>query len=143
MILVTTGALGSKKRHSKRGAWYLVFDGDCAFCRKWVALLESWDRRKRLRFVPFQDAAEVARLPFVPRDALEKAMHLVSPDDAIFAGAAAMPPILALLPGGWLLKRVFSVPGVPWLASRVYRVVARNRHQLGCGSSTCQLRGKP
>lgn len=141
MIQVTTGALGSK-RHSRRGAWYFVYDGDCSFCRRWVALLESWDSAKRLRFVPFQDAAQVARLPFVPRSALEEAMHLVSPDDGIFAGAAAVPPMLRLLPGGWLARWIFSVPGVPWMASKVYGMVAKNRHKLGCGSSTCRLRRK-
>ena len=120
----------------------LVYDGDCRFCRKWITMLQSWDSAGRLRFVPFQDAAEVARLPFVPRAALEKAMHLVSPDDAVFAGAAAMPPILRLLPGGLLVRWVFAVPGVPWMASKVYGVVARNRHRLGCGSSTCEFRRK-
>src|SRR5437868_14359624 len=137
MIQVTTGALGTKKRTSRRGAWYLVYGGDCAFCRRCVARLASWDRAGRLRFVPFQDAPEVARLPFVPRASLEKAMHLISPDDATFAGAAALPPLLRLLPGGWLVRWIFAVPGVPWLASKVYHLVARNRHKLGCGSRTC------
>ena len=127
MIQVTTGTLGAKQRQSRRGAWYLVYDGDCAFCRRCVALLRSADRSKRLRFVPLQDAAEVARLPLVPRASLEKAMHLFSPDDAIFAGAAALPPILGLLRGGWLAGWIFLVPGVTWLAAKVYRIVAKNR----------------
>lgn len=117
--------------------WTLVYDGDCRFCRQCVAILDAWDRRGRLGFAPFQTEDALAALPPIPREALEQAMHLVGPDDAVLAGAAAAPAILRLLPGGRAVAWLFAVPGVPWLAARVYRAVARNRHRLGCGSSAC------
>lgn len=118
--------------------WTLIYDGDCRFCRRFVRLLERWDRRGRLRAVPFQSAAELALLPPIARASLEQAMHLVSPDGVVLAGAAAAPAILRLLPGGRLLAWTFRIPGVPAFAEVVYRSVARNRHRLGCGSSTCE-----
>ena len=66
-------------------------------------------------------------------------MHLVSPAREVFKGAAALPAILRLLPGGSPLALACRIPGVPWLSARVYRTIARNRHRLGCGSKTCTL----
>ena len=142
-MVIQVGQVSGSARGAgaKRGAGYLVYDGDCAFCLRCVALLAKWDTRSQLRFVAFQQPAELIDLPFIPRAALEQAMHLVTPDDAIYAGADAVPPMLRVLPGGRLVAWVFAIPGARWLARRVYRVVARNRHRLGCGSSTCTLGG--
>jgi acetyl esterase len=122
-------------------AWTLVFDGECRFCLACVRLLGRWDRRTRLRFVPLQDARALEGLPPLDRHALERAMHLVSPLGEVWAGAAALPPMLQLLPGGGFLAVLLLLPGAEQLAAAGYRVVARNRHRLGCGSATC-LRGR-
>lgn len=119
--------------------WTLVYDGDCNFCQRSVALIRRWDRRGALRCLPFQSDAELAALPAIPRSALEQAMHLVAPDGRVFAGAAAAPETLRLMPGGRPLAWLFGLPGVPFVARRVYQLVARNRHRLGCGSATCPL----
>lgn len=119
--------------------WTLIYDGDCSFCRSSVELLRRWDRRRELTFVPFQDHAALAPLPGIARAELEQAMHLVSPARAVFKGAAALPAILRLLPGGVPLALACRVPGAPGLLGRAYRAIARNRHRLGCGSKTCML----
>lgn len=116
--------------------WTVVYDGDCAFCRRCVRWLARWDRAARLAFVPFQDERALATLPPIPPAALTEAMHLVAPDGSVRAGAAAAPSILRLLPGGHPLALLFRVPGVPFLAARVYRAVARRRHQLAFGERT-------
>jgi len=121
-----------------RAEWVLVYDGECRFCRSCIAVLARWDTRRRIRAVPFQDAASLAALPPIPRNALELAMHLISPRDEVRAGAEAAPALLRLLPAGGLFAAVFHVPGVPALAARLYAAVARNRHRLGCGSAACQ-----
>lgn len=112
--------------------WTLVYDGECAFCLRCVALLRRWDRRGRLAFLPLQDERAHALLPALPRSALEAAMHLVAPDGGTSAGGAALPRILRLVPGGRPLAAIFSLPGARWAADRLYRLVARNRHRLGC-----------
>jgi len=117
--------------------WTLIYDGDCRFCRRSVALLRSWDRRGSLRAVSFQSDHDLESLPRISRSSLEQAMHLVAPDGGVLAGAAAAPVILRLLPGGRPLAWAFAIPGVPAVANAVYRAVARNRHRLGCGSTSC------
>jgi predicted DCC family thiol-disulfide oxidoreductase YuxK len=105
----------------------LIYDGDCEFCQRWVTRIERWDSRRAIDLVPFQDSAAVARYR-IPQSDLNAAMHLVLPDGRVFAGAAAAPEILRLLPGKRWLAWWFRVPGVPWVATRVYRWVARRRH---------------
>lgn len=102
----------------------LIYDANCGFCRRWVARLKRWDRRGRLRLLPLQDPAAPA-LAQRPRGDLERAAHLVRPDGAVFAGAAAAREVFAYVPGGWLPRAVLAVPGVMQLAERVYAWVAR------------------
>ena len=117
--------------------WTLIYDGDCRFCRSCVRALGRWDRDARLTFVPFQDRNALKGLPAIERTALEQAMHLVSPEGAAWAGAAAVSPMLRLLPAGGALALLLALPGAGSLAERAYRVVARNRHRLACGSAVC------
>jgi len=111
----------------------LIYDGECALCLRCVALLRRWDRSCRLAFVPYQDARAGELLPNTPHAALEQAMHLVAPG-GVLAGAAALPAILRLLPGGRPFALLLALPGARWSADRLYRLVARNRRRLGCTS---------
>jgi len=107
----------------------LVYDGECGMCRDVVRLLQRWDRGGRLRYVPFQDDAAVARFR-IPLPALAAAMHLVLPDGRVFAGADAAPEIARLLPGKGWLALLYAVPGVRPLARRVYAGIAARRKCL-------------
>jgi len=64
-----TGLCRSHPRHLELSPstreWTLIYDGDCAFCRRCVALLERWDRRGRVRAVPFQAEDALVGLPSV------------------------------------------------------------------------------
>ena len=116
--------------------WTLIIDGDCALCRRAATLLSRWDTGRHFALVPYQDAAALARLPSIEAEALERAMHLVAPDGTISSGAAALPRMLRLLPGGAPLERLLRLPGAASLAARLYQLVARNRHRLGCVDRT-------
>jgi len=112
----------------------VIYDGECGFCRQSVELLQRWDREHVLRFVPFQDAAAVARFR-IALPALAAALHLVFPDGRVYAGADAAPELLRLLPGKRWLAPWFRVPGVLPLARRVYARIAAQRR--------CLVRGVP
>ena len=102
----------------------LIYDASCGFCRRWAARLKRWDRRGRVRLLPLQDPAAPG-LAQRRREELERAVHLVRPDGAVFAGAAAAREVLAYLPGGSLLRAALALPGVMPLAERAYGWVAR------------------
>ncbi len=102
----------------------LIYDASCGFCRRWVSRLKCWDRQDRIRLLPLQDP-EAPALARRPRRELEQAAHLVRPDGAVFAGAAAARELCAYLPLGWFPRVFFALPGVMPVAQRVYDWIAR------------------
>src|SRR5574342_681879 len=79
----------------------LIYDGDCGFCRIWIAYWQQLTA-ERVEYQPFQTAADL--IPDIPRTAFESAVHLIWPDGRVVTGAQAVFETLALTPGraGWL-----------------------------------------
>jgi predicted DCC family thiol-disulfide oxidoreductase YuxK len=103
----------------------LIFDGDCGFCRKWIA---RWQRLtgERVDYAPYQEVG--GRFPQIPAQQFEKAVQLVDPNGTVLSGAHAVFATLSTRPGlRWMLGAYRHVPGVAWVTEAVYRVVARNR----------------
>jgi predicted DCC family thiol-disulfide oxidoreductase YuxK len=107
----------------------VLFDGDCGFCRFWIArwrgLLEG-----RVDFAPFQDEAN--RFPEVPREAFARAVRLVEPDGRVSGGAEAVFRALSRRPGGARWLRAYrGLPGFAPVAEIVYRAIAAHRGAAG------------
>jgi predicted DCC family thiol-disulfide oxidoreductase YuxK len=120
----------------------VLYDGDCAFCRRSVRILKSFDWLGRLAF---QSARETDRLPqttvpLVPQKLIEE-MHVVpAARDRAYAGFSAFRWMAWRLPATALLAPFLYIPGVLWLGNRVYRWVARNRFNLvPCDDGGCQV----
>ncbi len=102
----------------------LIYDDTCGFCRRWVGRARRWDHRGVLRFVPLQEPAAVTVSGRSPQE-LGLAMHVVRPDGAVYAGAAAAREYCRYVRGGKVLLALSSIPGVMPIGERVYRWVAR------------------
>jgi len=111
----------------------LLFDGQCGFCRRWVARLHRWDRRGAIQTLPGAERHTVLDLPVISDSSLDRAMQLVTPDGRVYAGARALPALLPYLPGGRLVAQLFRVPGVQTAADRLYAWISARRHRFGCG----------
>jgi predicted DCC family thiol-disulfide oxidoreductase YuxK len=101
-----------------------VFDGDCGFCRQWVA---RWKARTgpRVDYAPAQEVAE--RFPEIPKEAFARAFQLVLPDGRVLEGAAAVLATLDRAPGDGALSALARVPGLGALLELAYRLVAGHR----------------
>lgn len=102
----------------------LIFDGSCGFCRRWVARVRKLDRHQRIELLPLQDES-APQVSGRDRSQLERAMHLVRPDGAVFAGAAAARELFRYLPGGFVVGAICAIPGVMPVAEHAYAWVAR------------------
>jgi predicted DCC family thiol-disulfide oxidoreductase YuxK len=103
----------------------LIFDGDCTFCRCWIA---RWKQAtgERVDYVPLQSESISARFPELSRDQLESAVHLVEPDGQVTRGAAAVFRSLAVA-RRWPLWAYENLPGFAPASECAYRIVARHR----------------
>jgi predicted DCC family thiol-disulfide oxidoreductase YuxK len=120
----------------------LVYDGDCRFCARSADLVATWDRGGIVEVVPFQRGGVRERFPWIPESAYEEAMQLVGPRNETLSGAAAAERLARILPGGRPLGCLFALPFARPVADRVYRLVARNRARLGCGTHCAVRRPK-
>jgi predicted DCC family thiol-disulfide oxidoreductase YuxK len=120
----------------------VLYDGQCAFCRKSVAILRRLDWLRRLRYA---DARDPAGLPdharAVASERLLEEMHLLTPEGGrVYHGFGAFRWMAWRLPLLWPLAPFLYVPGVPWLGQRLYLWVARNRfHLVPCHGGVCTL----
>ncbi len=103
----------------------LIWDGDCGFCRAWIA---RWKRAtgERVEYAPYQEVA--SRFPEIPVEQFKQAVQLIEPDGRWSQGAEAVFRSLAYAPGGgWLLWLYRKVPGFAGASEWCYRIVARHR----------------
>lgn len=103
----------------------VVWDSDCSFCRRWVALFRRLDWFQVHRFVG-SDEPEALDDPRLTREMAEEALQLLGPGrhaqgyDAVRRILAVCPPTLWTAPLLWL-------PPVTAVGDRVYRHVAARR----------------
>ncbi len=102
-----------------------IFDGDCGFCRQWIARWKE-ETGPSVEYAPSQEVAE--RFPEIPKEAFARAFQLVLPDGRAVEGAEAVFATLAQAPGrGRLAAAYRRVPGFAGLTELVYRGIARHR----------------
>jgi predicted DCC family thiol-disulfide oxidoreductase YuxK/uncharacterized membrane protein YphA (DoxX/SURF4 family) len=108
----------------------MVFDGDCRFCRRWIA---RWKRATggAVDYVPFQDETVSARFPEIPRANFEESVHLILPDGSVLRGAEAV--FRSLAEAGrhrWLLGLYRRISAFADLSELLYEEVALHRTAL-------------
>jgi predicted DCC family thiol-disulfide oxidoreductase YuxK len=124
----------------------VVYDGNCAFCKRQVDRLRSWDKRDRFDYLPHTAPGIEERYPALRASGaagmdIERGMILLTPDGETHIGADAVQQIMRRLPPLNLLAPMFHVPGVRRLARRLYGWIARRRYRLSgqCEGEACRL----
>ncbi len=103
----------------------MIFDGDCGFCRRWVA---RWREvtGDTVDYAPYQQVA--TELPEIPAEAFRRAVQLVEPGRMRSQGAEAVFRSLSYAPGrAWMLWCYEHVPLVALITEAAYAMIAAHR----------------
>ena len=104
---------------------WVLWDGDCGFCRHSIDWLKARDKNNALYAVAYQLAPTPPMTPEIYA-ACAKAVHIILPDGTVMrAGRAAL---FALKMIGWGAVAVpLSLPPFIWAVELGYKIVAANR----------------
>jgi predicted DCC family thiol-disulfide oxidoreductase YuxK len=112
----------------EEGPATLVFDGDCAICRYWVAYWRELTG-ERILYRSYQEAAR--DFSAIPLKAFQRAIQLIEATGRVYSGAAATFRVLRYAQGRgawwWCYERV---PGFAALSEFAYGFFSRRRNLL-------------
>jgi predicted DCC family thiol-disulfide oxidoreductase YuxK len=119
----------------------ILYDGDCAFCRKSIALLQKLDWLRRFRYVNVRADEPLLHVPPVAGAPLLEQMHVLTPAGQLYGGYAALRALAWRAPLLWPVAPLLYLPGIAQLGDRAYRWIARHRFQLvPCQHGACQIK---
>src|SRR5258705_8054980 len=99
----------------------LVWDGDCDFCRTWIARWRH-ETGDAIEFATYQSVAD--RFPAIPLERFRRSVVLIEPDGRVSVAAEAVFRSLATSPRAGLGWRAYRrLPGFAPLSERIYRIV--------------------
>jgi predicted DCC family thiol-disulfide oxidoreductase YuxK len=113
----------------------IIYDGECGFCRRSLAVARRVDVGRRLQFHDANDR-EAIRAAFPE---LGDAMFAVDETRQVTRGFFAFRRLTWESPFTWPLLPLFYMPGAGVVGPRVYAWVARNRRRFGCEAEACEL----
>ncbi|MBI5547797.1 MAG: DUF393 domain-containing protein [Deltaproteobacteria bacterium] len=106
----------------------MVYDSECAFCRRWVAVWRELTAEE-VEYLPALEAQ--ARIPGLEPESLAVAVHLVEPGGRVVRGAEAVARSLAAGKRGRALRLYLRHPAFGRVAEAAYRMVALHRGAMG------------
>lgn len=103
----------------------MLYDGDCGFCRFWIARWRASTGRK-IDYRSFQETA--GRYPEIPRSSLSEAVQFIETDGGVHSGADAVFRALDYSDEKCRLGKVLRrFPDLMGIARCAYRFIARHR----------------
>ncbi|MBT3183809.1 MAG: DUF393 domain-containing protein [Nitrospina sp.] len=102
-----------------------IYDGDCGFCRLWIARLSPLTKGE----VVYRSSQEVGQnYPQISPEHFELSVYFVDSEGSFCSGAQAVFKALSYAPNWeWLLWVYERVPGFAPVTEWGYRQVAKNR----------------
>jgi predicted DCC family thiol-disulfide oxidoreductase YuxK len=119
-------ASSAPSSNSPRAAWVL-YDGECSFCFRWVHLWEEAIGRRGFVLKDLQSAASDGTLNVPPQNLLDD-IRVLTPAGELHSGADAYLYVTRRIWWAWPFYAVFSLPGFNRLLWWGYRWFNRNRY---------------
>ncbi len=116
----------------------VYYDGSCGVCSGIASFIRKRDRRNQFRLVPVQSDEGVARLRPLGYDTDNPNTMVLSVGERFWFRSDSSLRIARRLGFPWSLAWVFILVPRP-IRDWAYTRIARNRHRLPGGRSTCPL----
>jgi predicted DCC family thiol-disulfide oxidoreductase YuxK len=121
---------------SRRERPVLVYDGDCAFCRSCVRVLERIGPDAEIVAWQLTDLAELG----ITEGQAADSVQWVQIDGTVRSGHEAIAAVLITAGRIWkIIGRMVLLPGISWMAAKAYRLVADNRYRLPGSTPACAV----
>ena len=115
---------------------WVLYDGRCGVCARWVPFWAPTLRRLGLAVAPLQAPWVTERLA-IPPDVAPRDIRLLFRDGRQLQGADVYRYVMRRLWWAYPLYLLAAAPGLRWLFDRAYRVFADHRRRI---SAVCGLR---
>jgi len=113
----------------------LFFDGDCAFCNRWVRFFVNNERNQNMLFSPIDSEGTARWLSENDIDGFPSDSIHVFVENKLFSKSTAVLKLIPFLRPGWsLFLGLWLVPKC--IRDWVYDLIAKNRQSLG---GQCEL----
>ena len=114
---------------------WVLFDGDCEFCRAWVRRLQPILSPRGFAFIPLQTPWVRAYFR-LPEDQLLREMRLLLRSGEAYGGADAIVELAKHVWWAWPMVALAHIPGARRILNVAYRRVAAKRY---CISGACAI----
>ena len=116
-------------------AGWILYDGACGFCFRWVHLWKNVVERRGFALKDLQTAAADGTLQTASERLLDDIRVLTSGGE-VKSGADAYLYVTRRIWWAWPFYALFSLPGFNWVLWRGYRWFNRNRYRI---SRHCEI----
>ena len=130
---------GPKSQSTLPQKGWILFDGQCGFCFRWVHLWEPVVAPRGFALKDLQSAFAEGSLQ-VDREHLLDDILVLTRDGSLKPGADAYLFVASQIWWAWPFYALFRLPGLHWLLWRGYRWFNRNRYRV---SGHCPLPSIP
>lgn len=105
----------------------IVYDGDCPFCQRQMALVRRLDKRAVFDYLPKQSNDLLNRFPQLDQMDFETGLRLVDVKGRVFVGADAVYEIGSRLTPCKYIAWLYLIPGLRQIGQHIYKLIAANR----------------
>ena len=130
------------KKHPRQDT--VLFDGECRFCQRQIALLHRLDLRRRFIYTSLHEPSVATDFPELSIEQLQEQMFVIDTHGNARGGATAVRYLSRKLPLLWPLALLLHIPGSLPIWNWLYAYVAKRRLWIAgrCDATSCQIHQK-
>jgi len=116
----------------------LYYDAECNLCNTWLNLLRSYDKKKRIEYIPLQSEKGKTVKEMLNSKYSNPDTVVFEKDGNIYIRSEAVLQCLSDIGGFWRATKVLKIFPLKF-RDPIYDIIARNRYRLFGKTEICDL----